>query len=261
MTLALESPLIELTEVSKHFVSGVRVLSDVSLAVFKKEFVSILGPSGCGKSTILRLAAGLDIVSTGKVQTPALVAKAEGATAFVFQEPTLMPWTSVFNNVWLPLRLQGSGLDQSRARVVAALKSVGLEDFAHAYPAQLSGGMKMRASIARALITEPKILLMDEPFAALDDLSRHRLNDDLLHWQQERSIATLFVTHNIAEAVFLSSRVLVMGARPGRIIHEVTIDEPYPRRPAFRESMRFVDYCRALATALGHATEQPQQTR
>jgi NitT/TauT family transport system ATP-binding protein len=120
--------------------------------------------------------------------------------------------------------------------------------------------MKMRASIARALITEPKILLMDEPFAALDDLSRHRLNDDLLHWQQERSIATLFVTHNIAEAVFLSSRVLIMGARPGRIIHEVSIEEPYPRRPAFRESMRFVDYCRTLATALEQSTEQPQPT-
>jgi NitT/TauT family transport system ATP-binding protein len=261
MTLASESPLIALTEVSKHFVSGVRVLSNVSLAVFKKEFVSIVGPSGCGKSTILRLAAGLDVASTGKVQTPALMAKAEGATAFVFQEPTLMPWTSVFNNVWLPLRLQGSDLDQSRARVIAALKSVGLEDFAQAYPAQLSGGMKMRASIARALITEPKILLMDEPFAALDDLSRYRLNDDLLRWQQERSIATLFVTHNIAEAVFLSNRVLVMGARPGRIIHTLSIDEPYPRRPAFRESMRFVDYCRALTTALGESTEQPQQTR
>ena len=172
-----------------------------------------------------------------------------------------MPWTSVFDNVWLPLRLQGSSRDTSCARVDAALKSVGLEDFARAYPAQLSGGMKMRASIARALITDPKILLMDEPFAALDDFSRHRLNDDLLHWQQERSIATLFVTHNIAEAVFLSNRVLVMGARPGRIIHELTIDEPYPRRPAFRESMHFVDYCRALATALGQSTEQPQQIR
>jgi NitT/TauT family transport system ATP-binding protein len=171
-----------------------------------------------------------------------------------------MPWASVFDNVWLPLRLQGSSRDASCARVDDALKSVGLEDFAHAYPAQLSGGMKMRASIARALITEPKILLMDEPFAALDDLSRHRLNDDLLHWQQERSIATLFVTHNIAEAVFLSSRVLIMGARPGRIIHEVSIEEPYPRRPAFRESMRFVDYCRTLATALEQSTEQPQPT-
>jgi NitT/TauT family transport system ATP-binding protein len=153
------------------------------------------------------------------------------------------------------------GVPSSERRTDEILDALGLGDKKHAYVRQLSGGMKMRASIARALITDPKILLMDEPFAALDDFSRHRLNDDLLHWQQERSIATLFVTHNIAEAVFLSSRVLVMGARPGRIIHEVTIDEPYPRRPAFRESMRFVDYCRALATALGHATEQPQQTR
>ena len=172
-----------------------------------------------------------------------------------------MPWASVFDNVWLPLRLQGSSRDTSCARVDAALKSVGLEDFAQAYPAQLSGGMKMRASIARALITDPKMLLMDEPFAALDDFSRHRLNDDLLLWQQERSIATLFVTHNIAEAVFLSNRVLVMGARPGRIIHEISIDEPYPRRSVFRESLRFVDYCRTLATALGHADEQSRHTQ
>ena len=261
MEISTPLPTAELVDTSKQFSTGVLALSSVSLSISSGEFVTLLGPSGCGKSTVLRLIAGLELPSSGVVRSPAQQHTQEYATAFVFQEPTLMPWTSVFDNVWLPLRLQGSSRDTSCARVDAALKSVGLEDFAQAYPAQLSGGMKMRASIARALITDPKILLMDEPFAALDDFSRHRLNDDLLHWQQERSIATLFVTHNIAEAVFLSSRVLVMGARPGRIIHELTIDEPYPRRPEFRESMRFVDYCRALATVLGHSTEQQQQIR
>lgn len=261
MEISTPLPTAELVDTSKQFSTGVLALSSVSLSISSGEFVTLLGPSGCGKSTVLRLIAGLELPSSGVVRSPAQQHTQEYATAFVFQEPTLMPWTSVFDNVWLPLRLQGSSRDTSYARVDAALKSVGLEDFAQAYPAQLSGGMKMRASIARALITDPKILLMDEPFAALDDFSRHRLNDDLLHWQQERSIATLFVTHNIAEAVFLSNRVLVMGARPGRIIHELTIDEPYPRRPEFRESMRFVDYCRALATVLGHSTEQQQQIR
>ena len=257
MEISTPLPTAELVNTSKQFNTGVLALSSVSLSISSGEFVTLLGPSGCGKSTVLRLIAGLELPSSGVLRSPAQQHTQEYATAFVFQEPTLMPWASVFDNVWL----QGSSRDTSCARVDAALKSVGLEDFAQAYPAQLSGGMKMRASIARALITDPKILLMDEPFAALDDFSRHRLNDDLLHWQQERSIATLFVTHNIAEAVFLSSRVLVMGARPGRIIHQVIIEEPYPRRPAFRESMRFVDYCRTLATALGHADEQSRHTQ
>lgn len=255
MTAAQGSPLIELTRVTKHFRSGAQVLSELSLTVHPGEFVSLVGPSGCGKSTILRLTAGLDTPSSGTVRSPALNTSAQGTTAFVFQEATLMPWTSVFNNVWLPLRLQGLSRDESCARVTQALKSVGLEDFAQAYPAQLSGGMKMRASIARALITAPKILLMDEPFAALDDLSRYRLNDDLLRWQQGISISTLFVTHNIAEAVFLSKRVLVMGARPGRIAHDVAIEAPYPRSPVFRESSDFSNYCRSLSMALKQTAE------
>lgn len=255
MTAAQGSPLIELTGVTKYFRSGAQVLSDVSLTVDRGEFVSLIGPSGCGKSTILRLTAGLDTPSRGTVRSPALNTSAQGATSFVFQEATLMPWTSVFDNVWLPLRLQGLSRDESLGRVSQALNSVGLEDFAQAYPAQLSGGMKMRASIARALITEPKILLMDEPFAALDDLSRFRLNDDLLRWQQDTSIGTLFVTHNIAEAVFMSKRVLVMGARPGRIVAGLMIDAPYPRSPSFRESSEFLSYCRSLSSALRQSAE------
>ena len=255
MTAAQGSPLIELAGVTKYFRSGAQVLSDISLTVHPGEFVSLIGPSGCGKSTILRLTAGLDTPSSGTVRSPALDTSAQGTTAFVFQEATLMPWASVFNNVWLPLRLQGLTRDESLTRVSQALISVGLEDFAQAYPAQLSGGMKMRASIARALITAPKILLMDEPFAALDDLSRYRLNDDLLRWQQDISISTLFVTHNIAEAVFLSKRVLVMGTRPGRIVHELTIDAPYPRSPKFRESSDFLSACRSLSAALTQTAE------
>jgi NitT/TauT family transport system ATP-binding protein len=164
-----------------------------------------------------------------------------------------MPWASVFDNVWLPLRLQGLSQRESKSRVFAALKSVGLEDFASSFPSQLSGGMRMRASITRALITDPKILLMDEPFGALDDFTRQKLNDDLLRWQQERAVATLFVTHNIAEAVFLSQRVLVMQARPGKIMHTLRINEPYPRTPAFRTSMTFLNYCRELSVALERA--------
>ena len=252
MRHATAKPLVELSEVSKRFKSGTLALSDTSLSVDAGEFVTLLGPSGCGKSTVLRMVAGLDSPSAGSVHAPALTTDKD-STAFVFQEATLMPWASVFDNVWLPLRLQGLSQRESKSRVFAALKSVGLEDFAYSFPSQLSGGMRMRASIARALINDPKILLMDEPFAALDDFTRQQLNDDLLRWQQERAVATLFVTHNIAEAVFLSQRVLVMQARPGKIMHTLRISEPYPRTPAFRTSMTFLNYCRELSVALERA--------
>jgi NitT/TauT family transport system ATP-binding protein len=232
----------------------------ISLHVGPGEFVSLLGASGCGKSTVLRLAAGLEAPSRGSVAVPH---GAGGDVAFVFQEPTLMPWASVFDNVWLPLRLAGQRRAAAAARVQEALATVGLSTFAEAYPAQLSGGMKMRASIARALVTRPQVLLMDEPFAALDDLTRSRLNADLLAWWAAQRLAALFVTHNIAEAVFLSSRVLVMAPRPGRVVAEHVIDEPYPRQPSFRSSSRYVEHCRVLAEALEAAHEavgaaQPQ---
>lgn len=245
-------PLVELKEASKRFKSGTLALSDLSLSIDAGEFVTLLGPSGCGKSTVLRMIAGLDSPTGGSVRAPSLMTEKD-STAFVFQEATLMPWASVFDNVWLPLRLQGLAQKEVKSRVLAALKSVGLEDFAHSFPSQLSGGMRMRASIARALINDPKILLMDEPFGALDDFTRQKLNDDLLRWQQERAVATLFVTHNIAEAVFLSQRVLVMQARPGKIVHTLRINEPYPRVPAFRTSMNFLNYCRELSDALERA--------
>lgn len=252
MRHATARPLVELREASRRFKSGTLALRDVSLSVDTGEFVTILGPSGCGKSTVLRMVAGLDSPTAGSVHAPALTNN-KHSTAFVFQEATLMPWASVFDNVWLPLRLQGLSKRESKSRVFAALKSVGLEDFAYSFPSQLSGGMRMRASITRALINDPKILLMDEPFGALDDFTRQKLNDDLLRWQQERAVATLFVTHNITEAVFLSQRVLVMQARPGKIMHTLRINEPYPRAPAFRTSMTFLNYCRELSVALERA--------
>lgn len=248
------SPVVTLKHVSKQFKTGVLSLSDVSLSLNANEFVTLLGPSGCGKSTILRLIAGLETGNEGVIEAPALSGESRSSTAFVFQEPTLMPWASVFDNVWLPLRLQGLGKSESYSRIMTALHNVGLEAFAQAYPAQLSGGMKMRASIARALITEPELLLMDEPFAALDDLTRQKLNDDLLSWQIEKSVATLFVTHNIAEAVFLSQRILVMRARPGNILEEVIIDQPYPRTAEFRSSYSFLQYCQTLSSALLRAS-------
>ena len=249
MRTSTTEPILELKQVSKRFNSGTTAITDVSLSIQSGEFVTLLGPSGCGKSSILRLIAGLEIPTNGSVRAPALSTN-QHSTAFVFQEATLMPWATVFDNVWLPLRLQGQSEQVAKPRVLTALTNVGLEDFAHAYPAQLSGGMKMRASIARALITEPQILLMDEPFGALDDFTRQKLNDDLLRWQQARKVATLFVTHNIAEAVFLSQRVLVMQARPGKVIHELLINQPYPRTSEFRSSMIFLQYCRELSATL-----------
>jgi NitT/TauT family transport system ATP-binding protein len=242
-------PLLSLDHVDKRYANGLLALHDVSLAVGPHEFVSLLGPSGCGKSSVLRLVAGLDAASAGTVSAPALAGTA-GSTACVFQDATLMPWASVFDNVWLPLRIAGQSRTQARERIDAALRLVGLGDFAHAYPAELSGGMKMRASIARALVSQPRVLLMDEPFAALDEFTRQKLNDDLLRWWQADTLAVLFVTHSIYEAVYLSQRVLVMGARPGRVVDEVVIEEPYPRSAAFRNSARYLQACARIGQSL-----------
>ncbi len=243
--------IITLDQVDKRFPNGLLALQSISLAVAPGEFVALLGPSGCGKSTVLRLVAGLAPISGGRIDAPALHPQADTATtAFVFQEPTLMPWASVYDNVWLPLRL--AGLDRAEAddRVRRALLAVGLGDFLRAYPGELSGGMKMRVSIARALVTRPQVLLMDEPFAALDEITRQRLNADLLASWQAAELAVLFVTHSVYESVFLSQRVLVMGARPGRIVAEVAIDAPYPRSAAFRTSEKYLRACSELSRAL-----------
>jgi NitT/TauT family transport system ATP-binding protein len=243
------NPSVRLDRVAKRFATGLLALEATSLSVAPGEFVSILGPSGCGKSTILRLLAGLDVASEGRVEAPAL--DGHGAdTAFVFQEPTLMPWATVFENVWLPLRLAGRRRAEAAPVVDAMLGHVGLAEFHAAYPAELSGGMKMRASIARALVTRPRLLLMDEPFAALDEVTRTRLGADLLRWWAEQRLTLVFVTHSVFEAAFLSQRVLVMSRRPGRIVQELVIEAPSPRTADFRLTSRYQAICRELSAAL-----------
>jgi NitT/TauT family transport system ATP-binding protein len=241
---------ITLEGVEKRFPGGLVALQGVDLRIEPGEFVSIVGPSGCGKSTILRLVAGLDTPSRGRVDAPAVTDSGSAATAYVFQEPTLMPWASVFDNVWLPLRLAGQSRAAALGPVNELLTSIGLGQFAGAFPAELSGGMRMRASIARALVTRPRLLLMDEPFAALDEITRSRLNADLLAWWQARSLSVMFVTHSVYEAVFLSQRVLVMSARPGRLLAEIRIEAPYPRTTAFRTSQVYQEYCQRVSAAL-----------
>jgi len=243
--------VIELEQVGKRFGDGIRALETVSLSVRAGEFVSIVGPSGCGKSTLLRMIAGLDEPSEGVIR----LAQRPGEQgmppiSFVFQEPTLMPWATVSDNVWLPLRLAGLGREAARERIGSLLGTMGLEGFGSAYPRELSGGMKMRVSIARALVSRPWLLLMDEPFAALDEITRERLNDDLLRWWRERQLTALFVTHNVYEAVYLSQRVLVMSSRPGTIVAQVSVDEPYPRDEGFRTSPRFAQLCGEVSRAL-----------
>ncbi|GAA4414785.1 ABC transporter ATP-binding protein [Quisquiliibacterium transsilvanicum] len=241
--------IIELDDVGLRYPSGTVALAGASLRLRAGEFVTLLGPSGCGKSTVLRLAAGLERASSGTVRAPA------DGLSFVFQEPTLMPWASVFDNVWLPLRLAGSSREQARPQVLDMLATVGLSAFADAYPAELSGGMRMRASIARALLARPRVLLMDEPFAALDEITRERLNDDLLGWARDLGLSTLFVTHSVFEAAYLSQRVLVMSGRPGRVCAEVMIDEPWPREAGLRGSARYARLCAQLSGALREAAE------
>ncbi len=243
--------LVELQGVTKTFANGTVALENLNLAVGEHEFVSLLGPSGCGKSTALRLISRLAGLTAGRLVWSGEVAV--GDIGFVFQEPTLMPWASVFDNVYLPLRLQRMSRRAVGARVDEALDLVGLRDFATAYPRELSGGMKMRASIARALVTEPKLLLLDEPFAALDEITRFRLNDDLLRLWAGRRFTVVFVTHSVFESVYLSERILVMAARPGRIVDEIRIDAPYPRDDAFRTSEPYNAWCREVSHALKRA--------
>ncbi len=244
-------PLLSLRAVGKTFSNGVTALSDVDLTIGEGDFVSLLGPSGCGKSTALRLVAGLSTPTVGQVQWHRQVGRE--AVGFVFQEPTLLPWASVFDNVWLPLRLRGVTRAAAADRIRAMLKRVHLENFEEAVPRELSGGMKMRVSIARALVTEPRVLLMDEPFAALDEITRFRLNDDLLALWQEARFTAIFVTHSVFESVFLSNRVVVMAARPGRVFREIDVDAPYPRDEAFRTSADYAALCRDASQVLADA--------
>jgi NitT/TauT family transport system ATP-binding protein len=255
-----EAPaVIEVFDVDKRYANGTVALAGASLEVRDGDFVTLLGPSGCGKSTLLRLLAGLGQASSGAIRwwrhdTPVL-ARHDQRLAFVFQDPTLMPWARVGENVALPLELMNRPDRRTRERLVGeALALVGLEGFRHAYPRELSGGMQMRVSIARALVTAPSLMLMDEPFGALDEMTRNRLNDDLLAIWRERRLTTVFVTHSLHEAVCMSTRVLVMAARPGRVIDEVAIDGNAPRGPGFRMSLDYLRHMQRLADALERAS-------
>jgi NitT/TauT family transport system ATP-binding protein len=252
---------VSLRDVTKVYDNGVMALGPIDLRVRRGEFVSLLGPSGCGKSTALRLIAGLNAPSSGTVRMARPAATANGAhpVGFVFQEPTLMPWTSVRENVRLPLKLAHVPFAKSQARVDEALAQVGLSEFADSYPRELSGGMKMRVSLARALVTDPDILLMDEPFAALDEITRFRLNNDLLALWRNLRKTVIFVTHSVFESVYLSQRIVVMTSRPGRVTAEIGIETPEPRGEDFRTSADYAGYCRQVSSAL--APSYPGQSR
>jgi NitT/TauT family transport system ATP-binding protein len=233
-------PEIAFRGVGKRFDDGSVALEGVSITVERGEFVTFLGPSGCGKSTLLRLVSGLRSVSGGEIQVNGISPKnAREMMSFIFQEATLLPWRTVEENVGLELELECVARPVARDRVATMLELVGLSHVAKSYPRQLSGGMKMRASIARALVTRPRILLMDEPFAALDELSRDRLNEELLRLYSEQRWTVLFVTHSVAEAVFLSTRLVILAAHPGRVAHEMAIELPWPRTATTRETREF----------------------
>ena len=258
---AAGKPLVTLAGVAKHFANGTLALDRFDLAIRNGEFLSLLGPSGCGKSTALRLIAGLGEPTRGDIAWSGAPGAAKGGgrrrngldVGFVFQEPTLMPWASVFRNVMLPLELEGAAHAVATERAAQALERVGLTAFRDAYPRELSGGMKMRVSIARALVTDPPLLLMDEPFAALDEITRFKLNNDLLELWRAVGHTVIFVTHSVFESVYLSSRIVVMTPRPGRVFTELAIDAPYPRDESFRTSAEYAGYCRIASQALSSA--------
>ncbi|HEY2526455.1 MAG TPA: ABC transporter ATP-binding protein [Xanthobacteraceae bacterium] len=254
-------PLLRLSAICKTFSTGTAALADVDLTICSGEFISLLGPSGCGKSTLLKLIAGLTAPSSGAIGWPRSTGepsgkyggKSEPALGFVFQDPTLLPWRTVTENVYLPLQLSGVSKSAARERIAEALDQVGLHGFADSYPRQLSGGMKMRVSIARALVTAPQILLMDEPFAALDEIARLKLNDELLELFVRRGLTVVFVTHSVYESVFLSSRIVVLSSRPGRIAAEIPIVTDHPRSEEFRTSAIYNEQCRLVLAALRRA--------
>jgi len=248
-------PIVALSGVGKRFGSGLEALDGIDLSVARGEFLSLLGPSGCGKSTLLRIIAGLSEPSRGICQVslgePGR-AIPSGRIGFVFQDPTLMPWSNVAANVELPFGIAGRVGAEERERAAAALRAVGLAGFERAYPRQLSGGMRMRVSIARALVTDPELLLLDEPFAALDEITRFALNDDLLRLWQTRRPTVLFVTHSVFESVYLSTRIAVMSARPWRIVADLPVGLPQPR-DGVRTSPAYAAMCETVSRALAAA--------
>ena len=255
MTSANTPPAaVDIRGASKTYPNGTRALEPSNISLRQGEFVTIVGPSGCGKSTLLRLIAGLSPPTAGSIVL------SEGykppRLACVFQSPTLMPWASVQTNVRLPLDLAGVGRAEADETTRHALERVGLRDFPHSYPRELSGGMQMRVSIARALVTGPRLLLLDEPFGALDEITRNRLDREFSELSARENLTVLFVTHSIYEAVFLSSRVLVMSPRPGRIHAEIGIDAPRPRADSFRGTAEFAAHSVRLSEMLGAVMQE-----
>jgi NitT/TauT family transport system ATP-binding protein len=253
-SMSTSAPAVEVLQAQKTYANGYPALSPVNLRILEGEFVTLLGPSGCGKSTLLKMVAGLLEPSAGRIllwSKPFEDLAASGKKiSFVFQTPTLMPWADVATNVRLPLDLMGLSNVQAHDKVMQALELVGLERFANSLPRALSGGMQMRVSIARGLVTEPDLLLMDEPFGALDEITRHRLDADLLALWAQKKLTVIFVTHSIHEAVYLSNRVVMMAARPGHILEEHLIDEPYPRASSFVVSNEFMRHAQRVQKSL-----------
>ncbi len=246
-------PCFELIGLGRMFADGTKALDRVSFAVPDGAVVSLVGPAGCGKSTLLRLLAGIEMPTAGMLEWAA-GPPAPGKVGFVFQDPALLPWATVWDNVYLPFRIWGKSRDEAAALVDDALGLVELADFADRLPRQLSVGMRMRTSVARALAPGAELLLMDEPFAALDEITRFRLGDDLLRIRAARGCTVLFVTHSVFEAVYLSERVVVMSVRPGFVRAEVEIDLPWPRTPELRASARFAALCGEVSQHLAEGT-------
>lgn len=243
--------LVHLQHALKRFDNDVVAFRDLTLDISKGSFTSILGPSGCGKSTLLRVIARLISLSSGDISWNLKGNRPPSEEiGFVFQEPTLMPWANVRRNVALPLEMNGISPTEVATRVDAILDLVALTGFENAFPRELSGGMKMRASIARALVTAPDLLLMDEPFAALDEITREKLNDDLLNIWQTQKCSVIFVTHSVYESVYLSERIIVLSERPAHIMSDINIEAPFPRSREYRLSSQYTDYCRQVSTSL-----------
>ena len=245
------SPTAALQDVEVDYRGRGRALGPLSLTIEAGEIVALVGPSGCGKSTALRLLAGLEPATRGQVHR----AVGRGETSVVFQAPTLAPWMSAAANVALPLELAGTPRPEARARAAEALARVGLAGIGESRPAQLSGGMAMRASLARALVTRPRLLMLDEPFAALDEITRRTLADDVLHLWSETRPAIVFVTHNVEEAAYMASRIVVLTRGPGRIAGEVRVDAPLPRPPGFRAKPVFAEAAEAVSALLAAGSE------
>lgn len=246
--------ILSISQVDKVFGRDVIALKEMSLKIEQGDFISLLGPSGCGKSTALRLIAGLIQPTKGAIRWAS--DGGQDNLGVVFQEPALMPWATVEDNVWLPMRLKGKSKASVQDDIAEILALVGLSGFEKAYPRELSGGMKMRVSIARAMVTRPQLILMDEPFAALDEITRFKLNNDLLALKERIGATVVFVTHSVFESVFLANRVVVMGARPGRVIEELSIPTPYPRSEEFRTSPEYAAFCRSASDALQAAIDK-----